>query len=98
MAGRQWQWYALTDGQPRWRDVLREICLLGLLLVVLLPSARGHHPLLGWWPLWLVGMPLLAWWSAAGMPVLRRRTPCQARRRAIAPPRAVRWHTGRRGT
>lgn len=46
--------------------LLRLTCgaaLLGLALVALVPAARGCNPWLGWWPLWLVGMPLAAWWA-----------------------------------
>ncbi len=39
------------------------------LAVLLIPAARGHHEWLGWLPLWLVGMPLSAWWSLRGFPV-----------------------------
>ncbi|MDR2871397.1 MAG: hypothetical protein LBV45_02540 [Xanthomonadaceae bacterium] len=36
---------------------------LGLLTMALLPAARGYHLWLGWWPLWLVGMPLASGWA-----------------------------------
>jgi hypothetical protein len=36
---------------------------VGLALVAVLPAARGHSEWLGWMPLWLVGMPLAAWWA-----------------------------------
>ncbi|MDR1075703.1 MAG: hypothetical protein LBL59_05235 [Xanthomonadaceae bacterium] len=39
---------------------------LGMLLVLLVPSARGHSLWFGWLPLWLVGMPLAAWWALRG--------------------------------
>ncbi|PZP64363.1 MAG: hypothetical protein DI597_00200 [Pseudoxanthomonas spadix] len=42
---------------------LRTIALTGLALVVLLPGARGSTEALGWTPLWLAGLPLVAWWS-----------------------------------
>ncbi|MEO6169564.1 MAG: hypothetical protein ABIO84_01290 [Lysobacter sp.] len=32
----------------------------GVTLLVLLPAARGTHELIGWLPLWLLGMPLSA--------------------------------------
>lgn len=57
---------------PAWRLLLREACVLGAVVVVLVPAARGHHPLLGWLPLWLLAMPLLACWVAHGAPWPRR--------------------------
>ena len=47
--------------------VLRHAVILGTLAVLLIPAARGSSEWLGWLPLWLVGMPLAAWWiDAAG--------------------------------
>ena len=66
----QWQWRRLAGKDcPGWARVLRDASLYGAVLVALVPAARGQHAWLGWWPLWLVGMPLMAWWGAAGMPV-----------------------------
>ena len=69
--------------------------------VLLLPAGRGYSQALGWLPLWLVAMPLSAWWAlhgfalprwpaaASGVIVRRRRRGPQARRRradrAVAP-------------
>lgn len=76
-------------------EVLRAVVAIGAVLLILVPEARGVHPQLGWLPLWLLGMPLIAWWAAhrfrlPGRAVddaerrpsrpLRRRLP-QARRR-----------------
>jgi hypothetical protein len=46
-------------------------------LVLLVPAARGHHPWLGWGPLWLLVMPLLACWVAHGfaLPARIERSP-----------------------
>lgn len=44
----------------RW---VRQAALAGLALVLVWPAARGSSEWLGWLPLWLVGMPWLAWWS-----------------------------------
>lgn len=33
---------------------------LGLLLIALLPAARGYSPWIGHWPFWLLGAPLIA--------------------------------------
>ena len=81
-------------------SALRHAVILGTLSVLLMPAARGSSEWLGWLPLWLVGMPLAAWWSLRGFPVpqvavksLRRRRP-QARRsraqRGRAPLQAAR--------
>jgi hypothetical protein len=85
---------------PRLDEALRCAIAVGALLVLLLPAARGSHAAFGWLPLWLIAMPLTAWWSLhrfrlpvrrlerrEPVPALRgtRRVP-QARRRArIAP-------------
>lgn len=82
---------------PRLERVLRRAVLTGLALVLLFPFARGQIPGLGWGPLWLLGMPLAAWWAlhrfrlprwpgaaAAGQGQPRRRfRRAQARRRAL---------------
>lgn len=78
----------------RW---VRQTALAGLALVLVWPAARGSSEWLGWGPLWLVGMPWLAWWALYRFrlsPRLlrrsgRRRGP-QARRRARAVPRTAR--------
>lgn len=44
-------------------DVLRYASAIGALLVTLLPAARGSHEVIGWLPLWLLVMPLAAWWA-----------------------------------
>lgn len=41
------------------RPLLRRWLLLGLLAVLLLPAARGHHLWIGWLPYWLVVAPAL---------------------------------------
>lgn len=65
---------------------LRHLVTLGALAVLLIPAARGSSTLLGWLPLWLLGMPLAAWWSLRRFPLpavalrLPRRRRAQARR------------------
>ncbi len=65
---------------------LRQLVILGALAVLLVPAARGHSELFGWLPLWLLGMPLAAWWSLRRFPLptvalrLPRRRRAQARR------------------
>ncbi|QIL19279.1 hypothetical protein [Thermomonas sp. HDW16] len=68
---------------------LRHAVILGTVAVLLIPAARGSSEWLGWLPLWLVGMPLAAWWSLRGFPlpqvamqVPRRRRPQARRQRA----------------
>ena len=66
--------------------LLRQLVILGALAVLLIPAARGSSALFGWLPLWLVGMPLAAWWSLRRFPLptlalrLPRRRRVQARR------------------
>ena len=68
--------------------LLRQAVTLGTLAVLLIPAARGSSEWFGWLPLWLVGMPLAAWWSLRRFPLpavalrLPRRRRVQARRRA----------------
>lgn len=82
---------------PQLERSLRLALVTGLVLVVLLPMARGSSDWLGWLPLWLVGMPGVALWSlhrfrlplagasvrASGQDHPRRRRSAQARRRAL---------------
>ena len=42
-------------------EILRTLLLLGTALVVTIPAARDMHGVIGWLPLWLVGMPATAW-------------------------------------
>lgn len=52
-----------VQAYPALERALRQATVIGLALVVLLPAARGHSDWLGWMPMWLVGMPLSAWWA-----------------------------------
>ena len=63
---------------------LRHAVILGTLAVLLIPAARGSSEWLGWLPLWLVGMPLAAWWSLRGFPVPALEVRMPRRRRAQA--------------
>lgn len=81
------------DTHSSLETLLRHAVAIGAVLVALLPAARGFSPTFGWMPLWLVVMPLCAWWalhrfrlpsreSEAVAPVrTRRRAGAQARRR-----------------
>ena len=70
-------------------SALRQAVILGTLAVLLIPAARGGSEWLGWLPLWLVGMPLAAWWSLRRFPLpevalrLPRRRRVQAWRRSV---------------
>ena len=65
--------------------VLRHAVILGTVAVLLVPAARGSSEWLGWLPLWLVGMPLAAWWSLRRFPLPRvgLRMPRRRRSRAL---------------
>ena len=64
--------------------VLRNAVILGALAVLLVPDARGSSPWFGWLPLWLLGMPLAAWWSLRGWPMPRMALRLPQRRRVQA--------------
>jgi hypothetical protein len=70
-------------------SALRQAVILGTVAVLLIPAARGSSDWLGWLPLWLVGMPLAAWWSLRGFPLpevavrMPRRRRVQATRRSL---------------
>lgn len=72
-------------------SILRQTVVLGALLVLLVPAARGSSDWFGWLPLWLLGMPLAAWWSLRGWPLPRVALRLPHRRRVQA-----RRHGGRR--
>lgn len=72
---------------PRLEATLRYAVAIGAVLLLLLPAARGHHAQLGWLPLWLLAMPLSAWWALHRFPLPGRASrPAAAaggRRRAV---------------
>ncbi|MBD8642018.1 hypothetical protein IFT63_00270 [Stenotrophomonas sp. CFBP 13724] len=72
-----------TGPDPRLLRCVRHIALAGLAMVLVWPAARGNAAWIGWMPLWLLGMPLAAWWSLLRFPLPRwQRRRVQARRRA----------------
>ena len=73
--------------------VLRHAVILGTLAILFIPAARGSTQWLGWLPLWLVGMPVAAWWSLRGFP-LPQMTMARVPRRRRA--QALRRGRGRR--
>ena len=48
---------------PRVLRCVRQAPLAGLALVLVWPAMRGSSVWIGWLPLWLVAMPLTAWWA-----------------------------------
>ena len=73
--------------------ILRHAVILGTLAVLLIPAARGSNAWFGWLPLWLVGMPLAAWWSLRGFPLPQMAMARVPRRRRA---QALRRGRGRR--
>jgi hypothetical protein len=75
---------------PRLEAGVRRLLLLGALLVIAWPAARGSSQWLGALPLWLLAMPAVSWWAlhrfrlpriARPVSAHRRRRLAQARRR-----------------
>ena len=79
---------------PRIDEALKLLLAVGAVLVLLLPAARGSVSSIGWLPMWLLGMPLVALWALRGFPVpsgRRAAGPIQGRgRRVRAKPQARR--------
>ena len=73
-----------SDSRDALDRLLRQAVILGTLAVLLVPAARGSSGLIGWLPLWLMGMPLVAWWSLRRFPVPRMALQLPRRRRAQA--------------
>ena len=73
--------------------VLRHAVILGTLAILFIPAARGSTQWLGWLPLWLLGMPLAAWWSLRGFPLPQMAMARMPRRRRA---QALRRGRGRR--
>ncbi|MGH8084493.1 MAG: hypothetical protein ACREPV_04375 [Lysobacter sp.] len=90
---------AVEPIDPRIKDLLRYAIAIGATLLLLVPAARGSSDLLGWLPLWLLAMPLSAWWALhrfrlpavtaerCALATHRRRIGPQARRRTRPSPR-----------
>jgi len=85
-----------TPINPTLEGLLHYVIAIGAVLVVLLPAARGFSDTLGWLPLWLLAMPLSAWWAlhrfrlpesvqprTVTVSSRRRRPGTQARRRTM---------------
>ncbi|UYB53017.1 hypothetical protein OCJ37_03410 [Xanthomonas sp. AM6] len=83
---------------PGLRRLVLQALLAGLALVLVWPAARGSGEWLGWRPLWLLGMPLSAWWALHRFPLpLRplRRVLARLRPRVQARRRAPAWRVSR---
>ncbi len=72
------------DSHDELDRLLRQVVIVGTLAVLLIPAARGSTQLLGWLPMWLVGMPLAAWWSLRRFPLPQVALQVPRRRRAQA--------------
>lgn len=77
--------------------VLRHVVAVGVVVLLLVPEARGSDPVIGWLPMWLFAMPVCAWWMARRMgrqepeaTVARRSRVPMARRLASPAPRGKR--------
>jgi len=67
----------------------------GLALAALFPPLRGFDPILGWWPMWLVVLPLTCLLLLGSRPTALLQS-ATARHRAVAPRRqAVRYRLSR---
>ena len=73
-----------NDSHQSLDRLLRQIVIIGTLAVLLIPAARGSTALLGWMPLWLVGMPMAAWWSLRRFPLPQLAIQMPRRRRIQA--------------
>ncbi|MDX1550718.1 MAG: hypothetical protein R3278_09255 [Lysobacter spongiicola] len=80
--------------------VLRHVVAVGVVVLLLVPEARGSHAVIGWLPMWLFAMPACAWWVARRMgrqepeATVARRSRVPMARRFVSP--APRGKRGRR--
>ncbi len=73
-----------SDTHEELDRLLRQIVIIGTVAILLIPAARGSSDLFGWLPLWLVGMPLAAWWSLRRFPLPQLTIQMPRRRRVQA--------------
>lgn len=66
---------------PDLERLLRTLLASGLLAVLLVPALRGSSAWLGWWPMWLVAMPGVAWWASHRFRLPRLHATVQGSRR-----------------
>ena len=62
---------ATRDTRDTLEAALRAAVAFGLFAVLLLPAGRGYSQAVGWLPLWLLAMPLSAWWALHGFALPR---------------------------
>ena len=72
---------------PTREGLLRHAIAIGTVLVGLLPAARGISDTFGWLPLWLLAMPLSAWWALHRFRLPGARLSEKAQPRAVVPSR-----------
>lgn len=75
---------------PRLDEALKVLLAVGAVVVLLWPGARGSVASIGWLPMWLLGMPLVALWALHGFRVpwagrTSGRVPASGRRRPAVP-------------
>ncbi|MEO6154159.1 MAG: hypothetical protein ABIP16_00325 [Thermomonas sp.] len=73
-----------TDANQDLDRLLRQVVIVGTLAVLFIPAARGSTDMFGWLPMWLLGMPLAAWWSLRRCPLPKLALRMPRRRRAQA--------------
>lgn len=81
--------------------LLRHAIAIGAVVVLLLPEARGYHAALGWLPLWLLAMPMVARWALHQFPLPglarhQRAEPSAFMRRSLSGARSARRPTNHR--
>lgn len=62
-----------TAPDPHLDEALKLLLAVGTVVVLLLPAARGSVASVGWLPMWLLGMPLVALWAIRGFRLPLRR-------------------------
>lgn len=75
---------------PRLDEALKLFLAVGAVVVLLLPGARGSVASIGWLPMWLLGMPLVALWALRGFRLpwgsrVAEALPASSRRRRLVP-------------
>lgn len=79
-----------ADVDPRLETALCHAIAIGAVLVLLVPAARGMHATIGWLPLWLLAMPVSAWWALHrfALPLASAAAPASVTRLRRAAPQA----------
>lgn len=85
-----------ADIDPRLETALCHAIAIGAVLVLLVPAARGMHATIGWLPLWLLAMPVSAWWALHRFALPLASAAAPLRRHATVPGVAARHCRARR--